>query len=85
MPAIHLERIHQVKVDELIYERGGFMRTSLKRQKEHEAKVARKYERLQMMRALIATHEKQPKPDYEYLKELYKKVDNLQTQLSVMA
>jgi hypothetical protein len=61
------------------------MRASLRTQKDHSRRVHRKYERLLGLRALIATHEKQSRPDYMYLKELYKKVDDLQNQLSVMA
>jgi len=60
------------------------VKNSIKNQRLHAERVARKYERLQMMRALIATWEKDPNFDPEYIKELYRKVDNLQTQLSVM-
>lgn len=48
-------------------------------------RLQRKRERLDMLRALIYMWEKQPDKDVEYIRELYKKTDRLQNQISVMS
>lgn len=63
------------------------MTKKVSRNKElaHIERLQRKRERLQMLRAFIIEWEDQEQKDPEYLKELYRKTDRLQNQISVMA
>jgi hypothetical protein len=60
-------------------------RASRKTERAHIERLARKQERLQMLRAFIQEWEEHPTLDKEYLGELYRKAETLQNQISVMA
>lgn len=56
--------------------KGGY--NHLKRQKQHDIRLIDRYE---MAKALIATHENADNPDYNYLKDLRRRRDQLKNQL----
>jgi hypothetical protein len=54
-------------------------------EKRHREAVARKYERIEGLRALLETWEENPAADPEYIRDLHRRLHSARTQLKAMA
>ena len=60
------ERLAVVVVEETMAKRNGSV-SWREKERRHKEVVARKYEKIEMLKALLEMHEKDPKQDHEYL------------------